>query len=72
MEIFAKKPELAKLLQRLKSTPMLNNKKVYWFFSYVCNGKFAVFWLLCCRITCKWVLFLSIDVRMFLLACIDQ
>ena len=32
---------------------MLNNKKVHWFFSYVCNGKFSVFWVLYCGITCK-------------------
>ena len=68
METFAKESELAKLLQRLKSTPELNNKKVHWFFSYVCNGKSAVFWVLCCGITCKWVLFPSIDVYFYWLA----
>ena len=31
-----------------------------------CNSKFAVFWLLCCRmITCKWVLFPGIDVYVY-------
>ena len=54
---FCKGTELAKLLQRLKSTLELNNKKVHWFFSYVCNGKSAVFWVLCCGITCKRALF---------------
>ena len=37
-------------------------KKVHWFLSYVCNGKFAVCWVLCCGITARWVLFPSIDV----------
>ena len=43
METSAKEPELAKLLRRLKSTPVLTMKTVHRFFSYVCNGKFAVF-----------------------------
>ena len=37
-------------------------KKVHWFLSYVCKCKFAACWVLSCRITCKWVLFPSIDV----------
>ena len=52
-ETFAKEPKLANLLWELK--------KVHWFLSYVCNGKFAAFWVLFCRINCKWVLFPSID-----------
>ena len=56
-EYFAKEPKLAKLLRELKSTPVLYNKKARWFFSHVCNEKFAVFWVLCCGINCKWVLF---------------
>ena len=71
-ETFAKELKLAKLLQELKPTPGLNNKKVQWFFSYVCNGKFAAFWLLFCKITCKWVLFSNFYHRfVFLLAFID-
>ena len=65
METFAMEPELAKLLRKLKSTPMLNNKKVHRFFSHVCNGKFAVFWVLYCGITCKWVLFPTIDLYFY-------
>ena len=68
METFAKESELAKLLQRLKSTPELNNKKVHWFFSYVCNGKFAVFWVLYCGITAKRALFRTIDLYFYKLA----
>ena len=48
-------------------TPVLNNKKIHRFFSYVCNGKFAVFWVLCCGMTCKRVLFPTID-----LGCMDR
>ena len=40
-------------------------KEVHWFFSYVCNGKFAVFWVLCCGITCKWVLLPTIDLYFY-------
>ena len=36
---------------------MSYNKKVHWFLSHVCNGKFAALWVLCCGITCKWALF---------------
>ena len=59
-ETSAKKPKIVKLLRELKSTPVSHNKKVHWFFSHVGNGKFAVIWLLCCGITCKWVLFSGI------------
>ena len=68
METFAKEPGFAKLLRRLKSTPVLNNKKVHWFFSYVCNCKFAVFWVLYCGMTYKWVLFPTIDLYFYQLA----
>ena len=53
---FAKEPRFAKLLRGLKSTPVSYKKKVHWFFTHVCNCKFAVLWVLCCGITCKWVL----------------
>ena len=59
METFAKEHKLAKLLREVKSTPVLCDKKVLSFFSYVCNGKFAVFQVHCCGITCKWVFFAS-------------
>ena len=65
METFAKEPELAKLLRGLKWTPVLNKKKVYWFFSNVCNGKFAVFWMLYCGITAKRALFPTIDLYFY-------
>ena len=68
METFAKEPKLAKLLQELKSTLVLYHKNVRWFFSHVCNGKFAAFWVLCCGITCKWVLFPTIDLYFYWLA----
>ena len=68
METFAKEPEFAKLLRRLKSVPAFNNKKSLLFFLYVCKGKFAVFWVLYCGITCKWVLFSTIDLYFYLLA----
>ena len=61
-ESFCKGTKLAKLLRELKSTPVSYNKKICWFFSHVCNGKFAVLWVLCCGINCKWVLFPSIDI----------
>ena len=41
METFAKEPELAKLLQRLKSTPVLNNEKSSLVFLDVDDGCFA-------------------------------
>ena len=65
-ENFCKGTKLAKLLRRLK----LTIKKVHWFLSRVCNGKFAVFWVLCYGITCKWPLFPSIDVYFCWLALI--
>ena len=65
MKTFAK---FAKLWQALKSTPVLYSKEVYWFFSCVCNDKFVVFWVLCCWITCKWVLFPTIDLYFYQLA----
>ena len=68
METFAKEPKLAKLLRELKPTLVSYNKIVHWFFSYVCNGKFAVFWVFFCGITCKWVLFPSIDIYFYQLA----
>ena len=68
-ETFAKEPEFAQLLRRLKSTPVLNNKKSSLVFSYVCNGKFSVFWVLYCGITCKWVLFSTIELYFY---CIDR
>ena len=58
-ETFAKEPTLAELLRELKSAAVSYHKRVHWFFSYVCNGKSSVFWVLCCGITCKWVLFLA-------------
>ena len=60
-ETFAKEPKLAKLLGMLKPTPVSYNEKFHCFFSYVCNGKFVVFWVLFCGITCKWVLFPTIN-----------
>ena len=50
-ETFAREPKLAKLLRELKWVPVLHNKKVHWFLSHVCNGKFAVFRVLFCGIT---------------------
>ena len=55
-ETFAQEPGLAKLFRELKLTTVSYNKERR-FFSHVCYGKFAVFLALCCRITCKWVLF---------------
>ena len=40
-------------------------KKVDWFLSHVCNGKFAAFWVLICEITCKWVLFPTMDLQFY-------
>ena len=59
METFAKEPKLAKLFQELKLTPVSNDKKVHWFFSHVCNRKFAAFLVLCCWITCMGDFFLA-------------
>ena len=53
---FVKEAKLGKLLRELKSTPMSYHKKIHWLFSHVCNGKFAVFLVFCCGITCKWCL----------------
>ena len=53
-ETFVKEPELGKLLRELKSvlynkkSPCCTIKKVHLILSHVCNGKFAVFWVLCC------------------------
>ena len=52
--------------------PVLNNKKVHWLFQYVYNAKFAVFQVLCCVITCKRVLFPSINVCFHQLAQISE
>ena len=71
METFAKEPKLAKLFRELKPTLVSNKKKVHWFSPHGCNGKFAVFWVLFCGITCKWVLFFY-HRFIFLLACIDR
>ena len=71
-ETSAKKPKIVKLLRELKSTPVSHNKKVHWFFSHVCNGKFAVLQLLCCGMTCKWVLFPTIDLYFYWLAQISE
>ena len=38
---------------------------------FVCNGKCAVFWVLYCGITCKWVLFPTIDLYFYQLAQIE-
>ena len=65
-ETFAEEPKLAKLLQGLKPTLVsCNKKKVHWFLSHVCNNKFAAFWGLFCEITCKWVLFPTIDLYFY-------
>ena len=40
-------------------------KKVHRSFPYVSNGKFAVFWVLCCGITGKRALFPSIDLYFY-------
>ena len=34
---------ISTIIAETKADAVLNNKKVHWFFSYVCNGKFAVF-----------------------------
>ena len=60
METFAKEPKMAKLLRELKPTLVSYNKKGSLVF-VVCNGKFVVFWVHFCEITCKWVLFPTID-----------
>ena len=52
----------------LSRHPCRTIKKVYCFFLHVCKGKFAVFWVLCCGITCNWVLFSSLDVYFYWLA----
>ena len=59
-ETFAKELKLAKLLL------VMYNKKVQWFLSHVCIGKFAVFRVLCCRITCKWTFFLLTQMYIFI------
>ena len=44
-KLFAKEPKLVKLFRGLNSMPIvLCHKKVHFFFSYVCNAKFAKFW----------------------------
>ena len=40
---FAKEPKFAKLLRKVKSSPVRCHKKVHGFFSNVCNHKFVVF-----------------------------
>ena len=68
MDIYANEPNLEKFLRKLKPTPVRSHEKTPLLISYVCNHKFVMFWLLCCRITCKWVLFLNIDVYLYWLA----
>ena len=70
METFAKKPRFLKLLRELNPTPVSYNKKSPLFLLHVCDDKFAAFWVLCCGITCKWVLFSTID--LYILACVDH
>ena len=45
----------------------MQQKKVCWFLSHVCNGKFAVFWALGCGITYKWRLFLRILIHIYII-----
>ena len=39
------------------SAPASDNLKNRWFFKYIANAPLAVFWIFCCGITCKWMLF---------------
>ena len=63
---FCKKTRVSKIIAGAEVDALvLCNKKVHWFFSHVCNGKFCVF---CCGVTCKKVLCFSIDVYFYWLA----
>ena len=62
---FAKEPKLAKLLRELKPTLVSYNKKIPLVLSHVCNDKFSAFWMLFCGMTCKWVLFPTIDLLFY-------
>ena len=53
---FWEETKVHKTVAGAKSMPISYKKKILWFFSHVCNCKFAVFWELCCGITCKRVL----------------
>ena len=67
-----------KLLQRnislqnycgsLRRRPCDTRKKVRWYFSRVYSSKCAVFWVLCCGMTCKQGDFPNIDVYFYWLA----
>ena len=67
-ETFAKEPKLAKLLRGLSRRSRRTTRKLHWFFSHVCNCKFAAFWVLFCGVTCKWVLFPIIDLYFYQVA----
>ena len=54
---FCKGTWVSKIIAETKVDARIE-QKIHWFFSYVCNGKFAMFWVLYCEITCEWVLFL--------------
>ena len=56
---FVKEPKLAKLFREQKATPALYNNKVHWILPHVCNGKFAVFWVLYCGIIANGRFFLA-------------
>ena len=59
---FCKGTLVSKIVAEAKVDTRVENSKVHWFFSYVCNGKFAVLLVLWIGITARWVLFPSIDV----------
>ena len=66
---FCKGTRVSKVIAETKDDAHVGQQKKFTgFFSYVCNGKFAVIWVLCCGITCKWVLYPTIDLYLYQLA----
>ena len=46
---FCKGTKVDKIIAGAKVFLVSYNKKIHWFFSHVCNSKFATFWVLCLR-----------------------
>ena len=62
---FCKGTYISKVIAKTKVDSRVDKQKKFTFFLYVCNGKFAVFWVLCCGIICKGALFHTIDLYFY-------
>ena len=63
---FCKGTQVSKIIAEAKVDARVEQQKNFTgIFLHVCNGKFAVFWVLCCGVTCKRVLFPTIDIYFY-------